>query len=209
MATVRLSQSLINDILDNAGKTQDKAIARAVESRPSHDWAEEIYNTLLGDSVALAEKLPEHWFDMVDSIRLRSIGSLDGSMLEFKFTAPKRWPRNIDNALGKKSYGGVNVLDLHHSLVWGTLHADVAAWVARVIAAQNRKREFISGVKKILSNHATLAPALKAWPPLWDFIPEDVKVKHKEVSTRGKKPEVKHDVDISKLTSMAVAAKIG
>lgn len=209
MATIRLSQSLINDILDIAGKTQDKAIARAVESRPSHDWAEKIYNTLFGDEIALAEAVPEHWFDMVDTIRLRSIGSLDGSMLEFKLATPKRWPRKIDNDLAKMSYVGLTTLDLTHSLVWGELHAEVAAWVARVLAAQTKKKEFISGVGKILSNHATLAPALKAWPPLWDYVPDAVKAKHKEVSTRGKKPEVKHDVDISKLTSMAVAARIG
>lgn len=210
MATVRLSQSLTNEILEIAGRTQDKAVVRAIQTRPSNDWAEKIYDTLFDeDVIALVDKVPEHWFDMVDTIRLRSIGSLDGSMLEFKFTAPKRWPRKVDNDLAKTSYIGLTTLDLTHSLVWGELHAEVAAWIARVSAAETKKKEFLEGIRAVLASHSTLAPALKEWPPLWDFIPEDVKAKHKEVSTRGKKPEVKHDVDISKLTSMAVAAKIG
>lgn len=209
MATVRLSQSLINDILDTAGKTQDKAIARAMESRPSHDWAEKIYNTLFGDEITLAEKVPEHWFDMIDTIRLRSIGSLSGNMLEFKFATPKRWPRKIDNDLAKMSYVGLTTLDLTHSLVWGELYAEVAAWVARVSAAQTKKKEFLEGIRAVLASHSTLAPALKAWPPLWDYVPEDVKTKHKEISTKEKKAEVVVDVDLSTLTAMAVAAKIG
>ena len=210
MATVRLSQSLINDILDIAGKTQDKAIVRAMESRPSHDWAEKIYNTLLGeDVIALTEKVPEHWFDMIDTIRLRSIGSLSGNMLEFKFATPKRWPRKIDNDLAKMSYVNLTTLDLTHSLVWGELYAEVAAWVARVSAAQTKKKEFLEGIRAVLASHSTLAPALKAWPPLWDYLPENVKTKHKEVSTKEKKAEAVVDVDLSTLTAMAVAAKIG
>lgn len=209
MATVRLSQTLINDILDIAGRTQDKAIVRAIESRPSNDWAEKIYNTLFGDEIALAEKVPEHWFDMVESIRLRSIGSLSGSMLEFKFATPKRWPRKIDNDLAKMSYVGLTTLDLTHSLVWGELYAEVAAWVARVSAAQGKKSEFLKSVRKVLDSYSTLAPALKAWPPLWDYLPENVKAKHKAISTKEKKAEVAIDVDLSTLTAMAVAAKIG
>lgn len=209
MATVRLSQTLINDILATAGKTQDKAIARAMESHPSHDWAEKIYNTLFGDEITLAEKVPEHWFDMIDTIRLRSIGSLSGNMLEFKFATPKRWPRKIDNDLAKMSYVGLTTLDLTHSLVWGELYAEVAAWVARVSAAKTKKKEFLEGIRAVLASHSTLAPALKAWPPLWDYVPDAVKAKHKEISTKEKKAEVVVDVDLSTLTAMAVAAKIG
>lgn len=209
MATVRLSQTLINDILSLAGLTQDKAIARAVESRPSHDWAEKIYNTLLGDEVALAEKLPAHWFDMIESVKLRSIGDMHCSMLEFKFSAPKRWPNRINNDLGKKAFAGVNILDLTDNLLWGELHAEVTAWSARVSAAQAKKTEFLTAIRKVLDSYSTLAPALKAWPPLWDYVPDAVKAKHKEISTKEKKAEVVLDVDLSTLTSMAVAAKIG
>lgn len=210
MATVRLSQVLINDILGIAGKTQDKAVTRAIESRPAHDWAEKIYNTLFDeDVIALVDKVPEHWFDMVGTIRLRSIGSLSGNMLDFKFATPKRWPRKTDNDLAKTYDVGLPTLDLAHNLVWGELHAEVSAWTARVYAAQNKKKEFLSSICTILNSYSTLAPALKAWPPLWDYIPDDVKAKHKEISTKEKKAEVVLDVDLSTLTSMAVAAKIG
>lgn len=210
MATVRLSQSLTNQILEIAGRTQDKAVVRAIETRPSHDWAEKIYTTLLGeDEVALAEKLPVHWFETVSNIKLHAIGSLNCNMLEFTFATPKRWPRRINNSLGKLEYGGTSTIYLHESLVWGELRAEMSAWSARVSAAQQRKREFLVSIRKILDSYTTLAPALKAWPPLWDYLPEDVKDKHKEVSTKEKKAEVVVDVDLSTLTAMAVAAKIG
>jgi hypothetical protein len=207
MATVRLSQTLTNEILEIAGRTQDKAVVRAIQTRPSHDWAEKIYNTLLGeDEVALAEKLPAHWFETVSNIKLHAIGGLNCNMLEFTFAAPKPWPRRINNSLGRLEYGGS--IYLHESLVWGELHAEVSAWSARVSAAQQRKHEFLASIRKILDSYSTLAPALKAWPPLWDYLPEYVKTKHKEISTKEKKAEVVVDVDLSTLTAMAVAAKI-
>jgi hypothetical protein len=63
-------------------------------------------------------------------------------------------------------------------------------------------------VKKVIEAYTTLAPALKAWPPLWELIPENYKNKHRQVVEREKK-EVKLDVDINKLTALSTAAKFG
>lgn len=210
MATVRLSQSLINDILSLAGLTQDKAIARAMESRPSNDWAEKIYNTLFGeDVIAFTEKVPEHWFQMVTEFELHSVAGMDCRRMKFTFATPKRWPRRLTGDLGKLYHDNSNTLILSSSIVWGQLGTEMAAWNARVSAAQAKKTEFLVAIRKVLDSYSTLAPALKAWPPLWDYIPDAVKAKHKEISTKEKKAEVVLDVDLSTLTSMAVAAKIG
>jgi hypothetical protein len=63
-------------------------------------------------------------------------------------------------------------------------------------------------VKKVCGAYTTLAPALKAWPPLWELIPENYKNKHREIKERVKN-EVVLDVDIGKLTALSTAAKFG
>ena len=63
-------------------------------------------------------------------------------------------------------------------------------------------------VSKVCDAYSTLAPALKAWPPLWDLIPEDVKDKHREIKERVKSEAVL-SVDIGKLTALSTTAKFG
>jgi hypothetical protein len=104
------------------------------------------------------------------------------------------------------SYGDSITLKDH--LVWGEFHADVTAYQQRVAEAVKRREEFVDAVKSICNTYSTLAPALKAWPPLWDLVPEDVKDKHREIKERTK-TEVVLDVDIGKLTAMSTAAKFG
>jgi hypothetical protein len=82
------------------------------------------------------------------------------------------------------------------------------AYNQRVSAAQQRQADFVNMVSKVCDAYTTLAPALKAWPPLWDLIPDDVKDKHREIKERTKN-EVVLDVDINKLTAMSTAAKFG
>lgn len=208
MATVRISQALIEKVMRNAKESQDRLVQRALASRPSDDWAERIYNILLGDSVHAAQQLPTHWFNMVGSIHVHRVGSQPCDLV-FKFQTPMRWAWNINNNLGESRYNGSNDVYLKDHLLWGELHAEVTAYQERVQFAKSRQLAFVAEVKAILNAYTTLAPALKAWPPLWGFIPEDVKNKHREVVAKEKKTEVSLDVDLSRLTAMATAAKIG
>lgn len=208
MATVRISQALIEQVMLNAKESQEKLVQRALASRPSDDWAEKIYNTLLGDSVHAAQQLPAHWFNIIDNIHVQRVGSQSCDLV-FKFKTPMRWAWNINNDLGYLSYNGANTVYLKDHLLWGELHAEITAYQERLQFARSRQLEFTVEVKTILNAYTTLAPALKAWPPLWDFIPEVVKNKHREVVAKEKKAEVALGVDLSTLTAMATAAKIG
>jgi hypothetical protein len=66
---------------------------------------------------------------------------------------------------------------------------------------------FVEQVKKIINAHATLAPALKLWQPLWDLIPEDYKERHRKVVERTKS-DTQVDVDLGSLTATVVAHKL-
>lgn len=208
MATVRFSRELIERIEKNARAKMDPAVTRAKESRPDNKWGQHIYDTLFLDVQSILTQLPAHWLRTTDNFAVAAIGGLDCS-LDFKLSAPRPWPREFAaSELARRSgYYDTNVELLDHP-AWTDFRAEVVAYIERVKAATNRRTEFVSMVRTVCNAYSTLAPALKAWPALWELIPEDVKEKHRQVVEREKK-EVKLEVDLNKLTAMSAAAKFG
>lgn len=82
-------------------------------------------------------------------------------------------------------------------------------YTQKLIKASQERHLFVGSVTKIVNAHNTLAAALRAWPPLWDFVPEDTKDKHREVKEKVRKEAVVCDVDLDRLTSVAVTRKLG
>ena len=207
MATVRFSKELIDRIIHNARNKMAPAITKAEETKPDNAWGQRIYDTLFLEAKPFITQAPAGWLEHVQRILIRSQHASLHDMT-FEFATPQPWPHEfLRSELARKAaYGWGIVLEEH--LVWGEFHAEVNAYHQRVLEAGKRRDEFVEAVKKICTTYSTLAPALKAWPPLWDLIPEDVKDKHREIKERTKN-EVVLDVDIGKLTAMSTAAKFG
>jgi hypothetical protein len=208
MATVRFSKELIERIVKQATAKMHPAIVKAQGQKPDNSWGQRIYDTLFLEVQPIIAQLPAGWVKHTKQIQIDRIGEWQCNMT-FEFAAPQPWPHEfLRSELARKAsaYGEGIVLEEH--LVWGEFHAEVTAYWQRVAEATKRRDEFVDAVKSICNTYSTLAPALKAWPPLWELIPEDVKSKHREIVAREKK-EVVLDVDIGKLTAMSTAAKFG
>jgi hypothetical protein len=187
----------------------EPAIKRAKESRPdSATWGPRIYNTMFSDVLGIINQVPKGWLNHREGITVVGVGTTQCS-LEFGFGGSRPWPLTVlssDKFAKKQVYRDDIVLTDHPD--WQELKVEIEAYVARVKAAEERQAEFIEAVKKVINAYSTLAPALKAWPPLWDLIPEDVKDRHREVKERTKNA-VELDVDLTKLTALSTAAKLG
>jgi hypothetical protein len=208
MATVRFSKELIDRIEKNAHATMSVAVERAKEQKLDNSWGERIYNTLFGDLKPFIDSAPVGWLRHMDRIEIGDVGQQHCGMT-FTFTSPQPWPaRFIESELARKQFSFGDSIDLKNHLIWGEFHAEVTAYHERVRTATVRREEFVKMVKEVCGTYSTLAPALKAWPPLWDLIPEDVKDKHREIKERTKN-EVVLSVDIGKLTALSTAAKFG
>jgi hypothetical protein len=208
MATVRFSKDLQDKIAANAKAKMAPAIAKAMDSKLDNSWGQRIYDTLFFEVKPLIAQLPAEWVKTVQKISIDVVAGRRCEM-EFTFTTPQPWPHRFpDTELAKKEYEYRDGITLKDHLVWGEFLAEVVAYRERVSAAEARRNEFVESVCKVVDAYTTLAPALKAWPPLWELIPEDVKDKHREIKVR-EKTEVILDVDIGKLTAMSTAAKMG
>lgn len=208
MATVRFSKELIEQIERNARTKMNPPIERAKEQRPDNSWGQKIYDILFLEVKPLIAQLPAGWAKTVDKITIEKVAGRQCNMT-FNFAAPQPWPYKFpDTELATRddNYGdGINLKD---HLVWAEFLTEVNAYHERVRTASTRQREFVDMVKKVCETYTTLAPALKAWPPLWELIPENYKDKHHEIKVR-EKAEVVLDVDIGKLTALSTAAKFG
>lgn len=208
MATVRFSKELIERIVKQATAKMEPPVQRAREQKPDASWGQRIYDILFHEAKPFIAQAPAGWLKTVDRIEISEVGGRHCGMT-FEFATPQPWPYQfVKTELAKKrgSYGDSIALKDH--LVWDEFHAEVTAYHQRVQEAAKRRDEFVEAVKKICNTYSTLAPALKAWPPLWELVPEDVKDKHREIKEREKK-EVVLEVDLGKLTALSTAAKFG
>lgn len=208
MATVRFSKELIDRIEKQARAKMEPAIVKAQGQKPDNSWGQRIYDILFHEAKPVIAQVPVGWLKQAKRIQIDRIGERQCNMA-FEFATEQPWPHQFPNselAAKTMSYGDGIVLKDH--LVWGEFHAEVTAYHQRVQEAAKRRDEFVEAVKKICTTYSTLAPALKAWPPLWELVPEDVKDKHREIKEREKK-EVVLNVDIGKLTALSTAAKFG
>ena len=208
MATVRFSKELIERINKNAHNKMAPAVAKAEETKLDSSWGQRIYDILYHEAKPFIAQAPAGWLKHVKQIQISEVAGRHCGMT-FEFATEQPWPHQFPNselAAKTMTYGDGIVLKDH--LVWGEFHAEVTAYHQRVQEAAKRRDEFVEAVKKICTTYSTLAPALKAWPPLWELVPEDVKDKHREIKEREKK-EVVLNVDIGKLTALSTAAKFG
>jgi hypothetical protein len=184
MATVKFSQELRERIVNMAKAKFSAPLQKAKESAPK-DWGDRLYNTIFGHYEDHAKALPDWWCHMEDSI---DVNSIDGGVhvgLSFPLAPPRRYPvsmpadRNCELLAWKRSYG--QELVLKDVPEFAEFKAEVLAWKKRVAFVENQQKEFATSVQQVINAYVTLAPALKAWPPLWELIPEDVKEKHKKI----------------------------
>ena len=208
MATVRFSKELIEQIERNARNKMSPPIERAKEQKLDNAWGQKIYDTLFLEAKPLITQLPAGWVKQVEQIEISEVAGRHCGMT-FAFATPQPWPHQFpDTELAKKEYSYNDSIILKDHLVWAEFLAEVTAYRERINAAAKRQSEFVDMVKKVCEAYTTLAPALKAWPLLWELIPENYKDKHRGIKVR-EKTEVVLDVDIGKLTALITAAKFG
>ena len=209
MATVRITKELTNDILGAARVKFQPKIKAAEDSAPTTtQWGDYIYDKILEGYIPIMEQLPEHFFKSVASISVIRLGG-ESCNLNFDLSGKRRWPEAIPNTDYIETIHFDTDISLSNDLVWGELYSEVVAWKRRGNDARTQAQEFVEGVSKLLESYSTLAPALKAWPPLWDLLTERVKDKHKEIVDRKKPEREAPSVDINRLTAVMTASKLG
>jgi hypothetical protein len=207
MAVVRISEDLKTGVRTNARNLFTDRIKAIWDNPP--DVGEAIMSRLLGPYVETVKALPPGFIDMTDTFDLVRIGQTE---YRTRLKTSSNYPtpdRDIRLPLGSVQGSSVPDIKLADDPAWDDVKAQMDEWMAKRKAVSAEQDAFIEGVMKVLEAHATLAPALKAWPPLWDLVPEEYKQRHRKVVERNKdEGPAAPEVDLNKLTATVAASKI-
>jgi len=224
MATVRFSESLKAEILGNARNMFTDSVQEAKDSFPD-EWHTRIYETMFSaEDRAKFYALPDWamerkerilfggftncpddvWQSSVAKVKTWSVD--DDVVLMFVNPAP--WPyKDGDAPTGGRVTWRMFQADYNDSR-WDWLRPQMKEYTERVFKAMHKQETFVDGVLKLMSTYSTLAPALKAWPALWDLVPDEAKERHKKLTERSRKDASDLDVDLNSMTAAVTLNKI-
>ena len=132
---------------------------------------------------------------------------LQGS-IRLSFSKPMPWVDKFSNApTGFLSNYTNSKFDYTDSR-WDWLKPEFKEYNRKVFEAINKQATFVSSVHTLMETYTTLAPALKAWRPLWDLLPDEAKDRHKTVKERKVVKAEELDLDLNAMTSAVALSKI-
>jgi hypothetical protein len=220
MATVRFSTELKDEVLKNAENTfaLRLAAAEALPETPHYgNWADFAYNRAFGMYIDHINALPDEFFEPTPTLKIKEV-SMGGNKLlldvKFKGTKPLLMPFKLEST---------NCFKYHHDWARDTVSYrcdptnvdDLYFFQVCTARRQNldeiteQRKNFKDSVAKVMESFATLAPALKAWPPLWELIPDSYKQRHMEIKQREKSTESAiNTLDLGSMTANVVLAKL-
>ena len=227
MATVRFSQQLQDDIVRNAERMFDDNIKQAKENYPK-DWGKKLYDSLFSaDIQAKMNALPNGFFGTIESLPLTGFKDAPEDVWQTAHTKVDTWkrvdlqlqlpsrlpfpPKDVWQKAGDSGYYmdySRNEIDFHNEkFEW--LHEPFKKYTQGIFNATAKKDEFVAGVKSIITTYTTLAPALKAWQPLWDLLPDDAKERHKKITERPQAKTAQDiGVDLNSMTAQVTFNKL-
>jgi hypothetical protein len=212
MATVRFSDELKNDICLMASKLFDAAEREARDNYPK-EWGMKIYDTMFMDHKNAMLALPKDYFQRVDSINFKGLSGVaivsHTIDLQLEQYVPMPYTTKAEDHGLAKEWGRYNgcVID-EGDPRWGWLVPEYTDYCAVIDTVMEERHVFLEGVTKVITTYSTLAPALKAWPPLWDLVPESAKVRHRTIVDRKKTEVVIEGVDLDSMTAVSALAKL-
>lgn len=217
MATVRFSETLKEDIRRKARDMFKESIKKAEQNFPT-TWADKMYDCFFpADVVAKFNALPAYAMKEETDIGFSGFRGVDveerdsysfENSIKLEFSSPRRWPANFS----------VEVTGFHLNYssgdcVWGDprwdwLKPEVKAYTDKINTEVAKRDSLLEGINKLMETYSTLAPALKAWPALWDLLDDDTRERHKRVVERNKTGSDTLDVDLNKMTAAVTYSKL-
>lgn len=210
MATVRFSAELLGMIRTNARDTFDDRLRKVMEVDPT--MGDRMYDHAFKDYYVKMVSLPKEFFDYYESVTLERVDNLQIGV-SLRFASPRPIPRSYPS--GFKFSAGWNNSNIRY-IVNNNDPIDIEFETyfkerqERIGQLQKQREQFVEGVMKVCESFTTLAPALKAWPPLWDLIPEAVKTRHLQVIERksSDKKDALDEIDLTSMTATVIASKL-
>ena len=223
MATVRFSDALKGEIRNNAKAMFKQNIDKAKADVPAH-WADKIYQGFFpADDIAKFNALPAHVMAEKQSLDFEGFfnapedvfqtathkqKAYECSTIKLEFSKDMRWPADIEKMNTGFKFQWRNSKADYNDSRWAWLIPEFKEYVRKIFEQESKEASFLEGVDKLMETYSTLAPAIKAWPALWDLVPDEAKERHKKVVERVKKDASDVGVDLNSMTAAVTFSKL-
>ena len=221
MATVRISQRLYDDIVNNTKKLFTNRIKQA-KANYSKAWANTIASNLYPATVIEnLNKLDTGWIRQSKGIEFEGFyntpNELTSKTYHLKYSDVPSFPipneREVVSQYGWKlgsTYHGDCSIELDATNPkWSTLHKEYEEYASKIQEIEQEQKSTVDTVKKVLDNYSTLAPCIKVHPKIYDMLPQEAKDRHNQVPSKSNRATPEQlDIDTSKLDVAMVKDKI-
>ena len=223
MATVRFSDALKSEIRNNAKAMFKQNIDKAKADVPAH-WADKIYQGFFpADDIAKFNALPAHVMQEKGSLDFEGFFNAPEDVFQtathkqkayecetvrLEFSKDMRWPNDIEKMDTGFKFQWRNSKADYNDSRWAWLIPEFKEYVRKIFEQESKEASFLEGVDKLMETYSTLAPAIKAWPALWDLVPDEAKERHKKVVERVKKDASDVGVDLNSMTAAVTFSKL-
>lgn len=224
MATVRFSDALKDTVRTNARNMFEANIKKTEADYPS-TWADKFYNSFFpADVIVKFNALPNYAMATKERIDFRGFHNAPEDVwqtgdykhdtwklakeIPLNFSTPKPWPNTFSKGdTGFNDEWRSGTCDYNDSR-WDWLKDEFKEYNRKVFEIRNKQEKFLEGVNRIMDTYSTLAPALKAWQPLWDLLDDNTKERHKKVVERKKSSDADLGVNLNDMTAAVTFSKL-
>ena len=223
MATVRFSDALKDAINKNAKKMFEANIKKARDDVPAH-WADKMYQCFFPAEVITKFKaLPDYAMDKEEGMSFEGFHNEPEDVFQtaeystkvyrcdtvrLQFSTAQPWPDTFEKeTTGFNSGYSSGTCDFNDTR-WDWLKPEFKEYNRKIFEQESKQMKFLEGVKSIINTYSTLAPALKAWPALWDLIPDEAKERHKKIVEKKKAEVADIGADLDGMTAAVTFSKL-
>jgi len=219
MATVRISQRLHDDIVDNAKDLFSGRYDKA-EDDYNVDWGKMIRSKIYPDDLfTKINALDSKWFQQSDKIIFEGFDNTPDEVVTSRTRAltfeVEKFPishKPLDNFGWTNSGGYRDECNLKLDATnpkWTTILAEYKVYKQKLYAIKQEQKALVDTIEKVLGNYTTLAPCIKAMPKLYDLLPSHTKERHNEIIEKVERTKPEDlDIDSSVLDVAMVKDKI-
>jgi hypothetical protein len=213
MATVRFTNELIADIKRKARAPFDTKKGEIEKSKNFDHWAHTIWKAIVREHETALLSLPAYWLSSSNrfSVRVATPGTSKYMYIHAHTQRSYPMPRDVKSNEDIECITPSGYIQLvPTSEVFKPLIEEVIEWMGQMEVVEKQRDTMLDGVDQLTKTYTTLGPALKAWPALWELLPDYAKTKHKDVVKREKVEPKELKADLTAMTStMTVIRMLG
>lgn len=224
MATVRISQVLRDEIIDNARNLFTDRKEQAKKNYNA-DWGKQIVKQLYPDELRVKlNALDKDWFRQGTRIVFEGFINTPDEVIQNNYHIKIKYDvdtflypqsdgiKKLSEANGYSASTNYEGLDIKLDATnpkWNKIQEEYKTYRQAIYDIDQEEDKIVSTIEKVLDNYSTLAPCIKALPEIYDLLPPHTKRRHNEIveKTQRAKPE-ELDIDTKSLGVAMVKDKI-